>query len=149
VGGWTGYAFKYIAEHGVVYEATYPYHNVQQPTCGRTTAGHRANSTKTFTIRSYIRIGKSCNQVISALVDRPLAVAVNADGWQYYSEGIFNECEPGQVNHGVTLAGVNKDSWLVKNSWGYAWGEQGYMRIGREADNEACGICKYASYVNI
>ncbi len=38
------------------------------------------------------------------------------------------------LNHDVTLVGQNGDSengdyWIVKNSWGSDWGEDGYIRI--------------------
>jgi hypothetical protein len=51
--------------------------------------------------------------------------------FQYYTGGIFNTNDTGRVNHGVVLVGWNDTGgyWILKNSWGTAWGESGYMRI--------------------
>jgi len=51
------------------------------------------------------------------------------------------------MEHAVTIVGyghddiVNKDYWLIKNSWGPTWGEGGYFRILREMDKTGPGIC--------
>jgi cathepsin L len=68
----------------------------------------------------------------------PLAVAVRVnDAFQAYSGGVFNAQDKACkgdgkcVNHAVTIMGWDdsKQAWLVKNSWGTMWGEQGYMWI--------------------
>uniref|UniRef100_A0A7S3IB78 Peptidase C1A papain C-terminal domain-containing protein n=2 Tax=Anophryoides haemophila TaxID=46462 RepID=A0A7S3IB78_9CILI len=33
------------------------------------------------------------------------------------------------VSHAVTLVGYTEEYWIVKNSWGKYWGEDGYIRI--------------------
>jgi C1A family cysteine protease len=68
----------------------------------------------------------------------PVAASVCVgSAFQAYSSGIFDYQETcsGDVNHAVTLVGWNDDLgtdngyWILKNSWGSAWGESGYMRI--------------------
>lgn len=51
----------------------------------------------------------SCTPLRKALQTQPIAVAVNAQGWNSYSSGIFNNnCDIGGINHAVLLVGWNK-----------------------------------------
>jgi cathepsin L len=60
--------------------------------------------------------------------------AVYVDRWfQAYTGGVFNKCKKKVTwtNHVVTLCGWDdaKGAWLLKNSWGTLWGENGFMWI--------------------
>lgn len=48
-----------------------------------------------------------------------------------YGGGVFDERSSSQINHAVTLVGWDdsKGAWLMRNSWGTNWGEDGYMWI--------------------
>ncbi len=54
-----------------------------------------------------------------------------------YRSGVFNEKNAGIVNHVVLLIGWDdkKQAWLVKNSWGEEWGEQGFGWIKYGSNN--------------
>lgn len=58
------------------------------------------------------------------------AVCVNT-AFSYYSGGVFSGPGCTRVNHGVILVGWNDDGgyWILRNSYGTRWGENGYMRI--------------------
>jgi len=75
----------------------------------------------------------------------PLSVALNAQLLQFYKKGVFDPklpCSPAKLDHGVLLVGYGTDAgadyWVVKNSWGAKWGEDGYFRIAR--GKGTCGI---------
>lgn len=74
----------------------------------------------------------------------PLSVALDATMLQFYHRGIFDPllgCS-GRLNHAVLMVGFgvekSKPYWLIKNSWGEKWGEDGYFRILR--NKGMCGI---------
>lgn len=54
-----------------------------------------------------------------------------------------------KIDLAVTAVGYGtedgNDYYLVRNSWGKAWGDNGYLKIGRLADGSGiCGIQKYS-----
>ena len=83
----------------------------------------------------------------------PVSVAfeVVAD-FRFYSHGVYTseECKsgPSDVNHAVLLVGYGEENgipyWLIKNSWGSSWGEEGYFKI--ERGKNMCGIATCASF---
>ncbi len=67
-----------------------------------------------------------------------------------YGGGVFatdESCGSDFVNHAVILVGWDDStqSWIMKNSWGAGWAEDGYMRI-RYGTSE---IGSYANYVSV
>lgn len=71
--------------------------------------------------------------LLKAASAQPVSVAICASSaLQFYGGGVVEEkacCE--ELNHGVLLVGYDEESWLIKNSWGAEWGEQGYFRLKR------------------
>lgn len=62
----------------------------------------------------------------------PLTAAVAATpAFIAYSGGVFDEKSNTQINHAIVLVGWDdsKNAWLLRNSWGTNWGEDGYMWI--------------------
>jgi cathepsin L len=70
----------------------------------------------------------------------PVAITVAASDWSSYDSGVFNQCNDPTLNHAVLLMGVGKagqhNTYIVKNSWGRGWGENGYIRLLRTHNEE-------------
>jgi C1A family cysteine protease len=148
-GGLMDYAFAYMIakQNGEDdTEASYPY-KAADGTCS-----FKAASAGSVPVKSYTDIAQGDEASLKDAVANvgPISVAVNANiFWQLYSGGVFKPlyCN-GQLNHGVAVVGYGTDSgknyWIVRNSWGSTWGEQGYMRI--VSGSNECGIADSAVY---
>ena len=76
----------------------------------------------------------------------PLSVCLNAGPIKYYKSGVFSGTCSASCTHAVVMVGYGtttdgKNYYLVKNSWGDWWGEQGYIRISRSYANHGKGVC--------
>ncbi len=81
-------------------------------------------------------------QLKTALIERgPIAAPIFYDTCLgNYKGGVFNEFnnkEEGSINHVVLLIGWDdeKGAWLIKNSWGNDWGENGFGWIKYGSNN--------------
>ena len=59
-----------------------------------------------------------------------------------------------ELNHAVTVVGYNEENpetpyWIVRNSWGPDWGDQGYAKIMIVDGEGVCGIQIEPTYPNI
>ena len=94
-----------------------------------------------------------CNRSVSGG-----AVAINAAWMQTYVKGVSCPivCNKKALNHGVLLVGFGASElalsrlkkmpfWIIKNSWGAAWGEQGFYKIC--SGRNMCGVQSMVSSV--
>lgn len=71
-----------------------------------------------------------------------------------YSGGVFNnENCTSEVDHTALLVGYGttddkQDYWIIKNSWGTTWGEQGYIRMIRDGSHR-CGLATMTIFARI
>ncbi|KOC68850.1 Cathepsin L [Habropoda laboriosa] len=149
-GGMMDGAFQYIKNNaGLDTEATYPY-EAKNDQCR-----YNARNSGAADV-GYVDIPEGNEKKLKAAVATigPVSVAIDAShqSFQFYSEGVYyeSECSSENLDHGVLVVGYGTDEngqdyWLVKNSWGESWGDNGYIKMARNKLNH-CGIASNASY---
>ena len=87
------------------------------------------------------------DELSGAALMQPIAIAIEADqaSFQSYSSGVYDDAGCGTaIDHGVLIVGLTADAYIVKNSWGSSWGDEGYIMMKR--DMNICGITTQPSY---
>ena len=74
----------------------------------------------------------------------PVAISVDASHWHSYNGGIYDGCDFNKnidTDHAVVAVGYGSDKdgnyFIVRNSWGPTYGEEGYIRVKRDT---RCGM---------
>ncbi|KAM8708945.1 hypothetical protein ACLKA7_015849 [Drosophila subpalustris] len=150
VGGWPARALTYVKDNGGINtENSYPYEGKD-----RSCRFDRNNIGAKVVNIVGVPSGNE-PQLANAVAEKgPISVAIDASLFQNYRGGVFNQpsCN-GRVNHAVLVVGYGTDKnggdyWIVKNSWGSNWGENGYIRMARNRNNQ-CQIASYGVYTTV
>jgi len=146
-GGLQPNVYKYIMKNnGIDTESSYPYQGYDN-TC------EFSNKSVGAKIKNFTMVSTNEDQIAAYLVEHgPLAIAANAEEWQFYIGGVFYLPCFTSLDHGILIVGYGTETdifdepmpyWIVKNSWGADWGEDGYLRI--ERGDGKCGLNLYVS----
>ncbi|KAG9441908.1 hypothetical protein H6P81_017762 [Aristolochia fimbriata] len=145
-GGLMTNAYKYVMEAGgLEEESSYPY-TASRGAC-------KFNPERAVVkVVNFTKIPLEEGQIKANLLEHgPLAVGLNAAFMQTYIGGVSCPliCPKKYINHGVLLVGYGakgfsllrlgkKPYWVIKNSWGAQWGENGFYRLCRGYN--MCGV---------
>lgn len=141
-GAWPEWALNYVNSAGIVGESSYPYKAVEGA-CQPVTGEKILSSAKPWTM---VAAGNTA-ALKTVAATSPVSVCVDASNWSAYKSGTFSNCGTTNLNHAVLLVGYEDNgNWLVKNSWGTSWGDQGYIHL---APGNTCGVAQHAITVNI
>ena len=143
-GGLQEYAFQYL-EQGTnkqELERDYPY-MARDGECKMVVSEGKVKVEKINNVPE-----KSVAQLKAAIAQGPVSVTIEADTteFQQYTSGVFDAESCGtNLDHAVTAVGYGsengQDYYIVRNSWGASWGEQGYIRIAAKPGVDGMGIC--------
>jgi cathepsin L len=101
-----------------------------------------------FSIKSYVKLPiNKYDPLIAAVNQQPISISVDASRWSMYERGVYTGCPHGiiatvDIDHAVQLVGYGTDVkpyFIVRNSWGPTWGEEGFIRI--DATSAKAGTC--------
>ncbi|KAK4589712.1 hypothetical protein RGQ29_020326 [Quercus rubra] len=138
---------------GIAIEENYPYRE-SDGTCDQQKAS--IIGTKIISLVGVTHNNEAA--ILQAVASQPVSIAILAShDFQFYESGVLTgECESTSFSHAVTVIGYGTSDdgikyWLMKNSWGADWGEDGYIRIQRDsgAPEGLCGLAKLPSYVAV
>lgn len=145
-GGLMEGAFSYAIDNGMCTEEEIPYTATDGGSCKKCDSpSAKFSGCVSVTPGNQLHLAEAVSR-------GPVAIAIEADTltFQHYTGGVLSSDRCGeQLDHGVLVVGYGTDYWIVKNSWGTGWGEDGYIRIKRttsENDNGVCGIAMQPSY---
>ena len=149
-GGMMDYAFEYVIQNGgITTEVAYPYTATGPNTC------EAAGKSVAATLSGYTDVpANSDAALMTAVAKQPVSVAIEADqaSFQFYNGGVMSAACGTNLDHGVLVVGYNSAAWIVKNSWGPDWGDNGYIQLARGASFDPsgqCGILMSASYPTV
>jgi len=135
-------ALTYTADNGVELELTYPY-KAEDGTC----KFKKAVAIKTNG-GSKLVTAKNTDALKTALVAQPVSVAIEADEdtFQLYSSGVIKSGCGDSLDHAVLAVGYttvgSDEAFIVKNSWGTSWGQEGYVYLSTSSKlNGGAGAC--------
>ncbi len=121
---------------GIADEACYPYVAGDQNCTGRCTDWEQ----RVAKVTNYHTLASPADMKQWIVEEGPLtACFVVFDDFRYYQTGVYHHVSGAQLGgHCVAIIGYDdaQSCWICKNSWGTAWGESGFFRIGYAE----CGI---------
>jgi cathepsin L len=134
---------NFTAFNGITDVWHYPYSSGldgKETTC-------RASKAPLAGVKGFERVPANDAQALMEAVATkgPIGISVDASNFNAYHGGVHDSCNKTHpdIDHAVVLMGYGEEKgakyWLVRNSWGPLWGENGYIRI-RRYDDEACAM---------
>jgi len=144
-GGLVTTTYDFLTDFPICLQKEYPYKTDQDGKC------LQDECTDTdYVIREYSKVPPFSADALKETATYSvvaLGIAGDSEVFQFYKSGVFDDQECGTtMNHAVAVVGYGnddgKDFFILRNSWGTSWGEEGYMRIapGDETTGGTCGF---------
>lgn len=146
--------FRYAAASFIVPEALIPYTGQDGGACAAPRVSP-PGAVRAYSRHGFVRVGDSAAALMDAVSSQgPVVAYLNVlPELVAFTGGVY---QPGQCaatyNHAMLIVGYNATAgvgapgsyWLLRNSWGADWGEEGHVRVQMLAD-DAPGGCRLFS----
>jgi len=125
------YGIEFIIKNGGInsFDA-YPYSGNCGGACNATLKAVKVAQVKSV---KCLNNGGPESDILSWLENSPMAISLAGTTLASYRSGILTACSDRDMNHSVTLVGYGNSNsteyWILKNSWGASWGENGFFRL--------------------
>lgn len=131
-GGYSDEAMTYIHQSGVVDEACEPY-TESNSACSRCSDWEQRRHSVAWTLTFYGPSPLDIKHEVA--MHGPMVVYMgigNEVGGHFDNQGIYRCDNDDDTNHAVVVVGYNDNGgyWIVRNSWGTGWGDNGYFKVG-------------------
>mmetsp|Transcript_7055 Transcript_7055/g.20018 ORF Transcript_7055/g.20018 Transcript_7055/m.20018 type:complete len:453 (+) Transcript_7055:79-1437(+) len=140
-------AYAFMRDYGIPLESEMPYHARTEQCAQAPLSGPWRAASSRVRVDGWTALpSNKAEPLMQALTQAgPVVVAVDGNNWFNYDSGVFDDCDKDAIlGHAVLAKGYGKDGgnkyWLIQNSWGADWGEQGHIRLLRHDDEDSwCG----------
>jgi len=140
-GGWYFWAWNYLKPLGGIIQTKDYTYTARDQEC------KSAGKGRVSPITGYTQVAANDASIQGAAQTRPVAIAVDASNWSGYGGGVMSVCG-NSINHAVTIVGyVDGQYWLVRNSWGSRWGENGHIKL--KHGTNTCAMRNYVYILNM
>ena len=137
--------------HGQALESEYPYTSGTGSTGTCDSAKEALGKVK---VTGWTQVKANSVDQLKAAIDKSVVtVTIEADTlpFQLYHSGILDSTACGtNLDHAVAAVGYGSESgqeyYIVRNSWGSSWGDQGYIKIAAVEGRGICGIQMQSLY---
>jgi len=137
-GGWMTAAYRLWRDRGAFLESQIAYAGDDARPC------NESGFTPSASVTAWSPVAYSREALQRQVLVRPIAVAMHVyPDFQFYQGGVYEHAGSDPVNHAVLLVGWDDDlsAWIIKNSWGAGWGEQGFAWVRYDC-------CRLGSYAH-
>ncbi|XP_028397683.1 counting factor associated protein D-like [Dendronephthya gigantea] len=141
-GGLPAKALAWAVRNGVATKKSYGPYLGQEAYCH---CGQDENCTVIDNAKDFYRVRPNTVKTLKLALAKygPISCSINADAktLRFYSKGVYNDPENSKKrnNHAVVCIGYgiedNKEPyWILKNTWGPLWGDNGYIKISQKGN---------------
>jgi len=144
------YAVQYGLRHKLYPTSEYPNYTGIRGKCENLENEYDASTLPNYFTKFRIHNRLSIGEMMYLLLKGPVMIGIDAAhfSFAFYKSGVLKyDCGPNSVpNHSMLIVGFANDPidpkkyWIVRNSWGERWGNQGYVHIAIDVNWNACGL---------